>query len=74
MVFKISHETWHDSLKKRDTRQLGVPASDYPLFFALVRLAKEEGFFKESGLDVVYEFYPHGVASLKAIQTGEGTV
>jgi len=48
-----------------------VPASDYPLFFALVRLAKDEGFFKESGLDVVYEFYPHGVASLKAIQTGE---
>ena len=57
-----------------DKITLGVPASDYPLFFALVRLAKEEGFFKESGLDVVYEFYPHGVASLKAIQTGEGTV
>lgn len=60
-----------ESFESLEKIELGVPAFDYPLFFGLVRLAKEEGFFKECGLDVVYEFYPHGVASLKAIQTGE---
>ena len=60
-----------ESFESIEKITLGLPAGDYPLFFALIRLAKEEGFFKEYGLDVVYEFYPHGVASLRAIQTGE---
>jgi len=68
---KEDTEEPRESFESIEKITLGVPASDYPLFFALVRLAKDEGFFKESGLDVVYEFYPHGVASLKAIQTGE---
>jgi ABC-type nitrate/sulfonate/bicarbonate transport system substrate-binding protein len=50
---------------------LAIPAPDYPLFLALILLAKEEGFFKEYGLDVVNKLYPHGVTSLKALQTGE---
>ncbi len=50
---------------------LGVPASDYPLFFALVLLAREQGFFEEYGLDMTYQTYPHGVGSLKALQNGD---
>lgn len=50
---------------------LGVPSSDYPLFFALILLAKEQGFFKEHGLDMTYKSFPHGVASLKALQHGD---
>jgi len=50
---------------------LGVPISDYPLFFALVLLAREQGFFKEQGLDMTYKSFPHGVASLKALQSGD---
>lgn len=50
---------------------LGVPSSDYPLFFALILLAKEQGFFKEQGLDMTYKSFPHGVASLKALQHGD---
>ena len=50
---------------------LGVPSSDYPLFFALVLLAREQGFFEEYGLDMTYEPYPHGVGSLKALQNGD---
>jgi len=47
---------------------LGVPSSDYPLFFAFILLAKEQGFFKDYGLDVIYKLYPHGVGSLKALK------
>ena len=50
---------------------LGVPSSDYPIFLALVLLAKEQGFFTEQGLDIVYKFFPHGVASLNALQSGD---
>jgi NitT/TauT family transport system substrate-binding protein len=50
---------------------LGVPSSDYPLFFALILLAREQGFFKEQGLDMTYKSFPHGVASLKALQPGD---
>jgi NitT/TauT family transport system substrate-binding protein len=50
---------------------LGVPSSDYPLFFALILLAREQGFFKEQGLDINYKYFPHGVASLKALQSGD---
>jgi ABC-type nitrate/sulfonate/bicarbonate transport system substrate-binding protein len=50
---------------------LGIPSSDYPLFFAFVLLAKEQGFFKDQALDVTYKYYPHGVGSLKALQKGE---
>jgi NitT/TauT family transport system substrate-binding protein len=50
---------------------LGVSSPDYPLFFAFILLAKEQGFFKEYGLDMTYKFYPHGVGSLKALQNGD---
>ena len=50
---------------------LGVPKPDYPLFLALILLAREQGFFKEQGLDMTYKSFPHGVASLKALQSGE---
>ena len=50
---------------------LGVPSHDYPIFLALIQLAKEQGFFKDQGIDVVYKFFPHGVASLKALQTDD---
>jgi len=50
---------------------LGVSAPDYPLFFAFILLAKEQGYFKEQGLDMTYKFYPHGVGSLKALQKDE---
>jgi NitT/TauT family transport system substrate-binding protein len=54
-----------------DKISLGVPSSDYPLFLALVLLAREQGFFKEYGLDMTYQPYPHGVGSLKALQNGD---
>lgn len=60
-----------DSLVSIEKITLGVSTPDYPLFLALILLAKEEDFFKEHGLDVVYKFYPHGVASLKALQMDE---
>jgi NitT/TauT family transport system substrate-binding protein len=50
---------------------LGVSAPDYPVFFAFILLAKEQGYFKEQGLDMTYKFYPHGVGSLIALQKGE---
>ena len=50
---------------------LGVPSYDYPLFFALVLLAREQGFFEEYGLDMTYQSYPHGVGSLAALQNGD---
>jgi NitT/TauT family transport system substrate-binding protein len=50
---------------------LGLPKPDYPLFLALILLAREQGFFKEQGLDMTYKIFPHGVASLKALQTGD---
>jgi NitT/TauT family transport system substrate-binding protein len=53
---------------------LGLPKHDYPLFLALILLAREQGFFKEQGLDMTYKFFPHGVASLKAIQSGDADI
>ena len=50
---------------------LGVPSSDYPLFFAFILLAKEQGFFTEQGLSITNKFFPHGVGSLKALQKGD---
>jgi len=50
---------------------LGVPSSDYPIFFAFILLAKEQGFFTEHGLGITYKFFPHGVGSLEALQNGD---
>lgn len=63
-----NHKTYSGPI---DKITLGVSTPDYPIFLALILLAKEENFYKEHGLDVVYKFYPHGVASLKALQMDE---
>ena len=68
---KEDSEGPRESFESIEKIRLGVPASDYPLFFAFILLAREQGFFKEYGLDMTYEFYPHGVGSLKALQKGE---
>ena len=60
-----------ESLESIEKISLGVPAPDYPLFFAFILLAREQGFFKEYGLDMTYKSYPHGVGSLNALQNGE---
>jgi len=66
-----SKEDGKAPIKAFEKVSLGVPSSDYPLFFAFVLLAKEQGFFKDQGLDMTYTFFPHGVGSLKALQNGE---
>ena len=50
---------------------LGLPKPDYALFLALILLAREQGFFKEHGLNMTYKSFQHGVASLKALQSGD---
>jgi ABC-type nitrate/sulfonate/bicarbonate transport system substrate-binding protein len=51
--------------------RLGISIPDYPLFFGLVLLARENGFFDDAGLDITYKNYPHGVASLASLSKGE---
>jgi NitT/TauT family transport system substrate-binding protein len=53
---------------------LGLPKPDYPLFLALILLAREQGFFKEQGLDMTYKSFPHGVASLNALQSDDADI
>lgn len=60
----------HAAMKTEKLR-LGVSISDYPLFFGLVLLARENGFFDDAGLDITYKNYPHGVASMESPSKGE---
>jgi len=76
MLFVIIFGACSEEGKVQPTRSiekitLGVPKFDYPLFFGFILLAKEQDFFKEQGLDITYKFFPHGVASLKALLPGE---
>lgn len=75
ILFFILHGCTEDDPKKHtgppDKITLGVSKPDYAPFFAFLLLAKELGLYKEHGLDVTYEFYPHGVGCLQALQRGD---
>ena len=70
VFFCIGHGDAQERTASLEKVRVTLSSADYPLFTALIHLAREQGFFTEAGLDVDVHFVPVGVEALQELQKG----